>query len=103
MAYERELAPPQTAPADQGSVDERWPVPHAILFVTAASIALWSLIIVSRQLADRLIGKRRKFRIPGEWCGGGKAEPCALRWRANLARAVQRASLSSIVPFCSTN
>jgi hypothetical protein len=53
MAYERELAPPQTAPADQGSVDERWPVPHAILFVTAASIALWSLIIVA---ASWLIG-----------------------------------------------
>ena len=100
MAYERELATPQTAPADQGSVDERWPVPHAILFVTAASIALWSLIIVA---ASWLIGKRRKFRIPGEWCGGGKAEPCALRWRGNLARAVQRAALSSIVPFCSTN
>jgi hypothetical protein len=47
MAHERELASPQTAPANQASVDERWPVPYAILFVTAASVALWSLIIAA--------------------------------------------------------
>ena len=53
MAYERELASPPTPPADRGSVDGRWPVPYAILFVTAASVALWSLIIVT---ASWLIG-----------------------------------------------
>jgi hypothetical protein len=47
MAHEQELVSPQTAPADQAIVDERWPVPYAILFVTAASAALWSLIIVA--------------------------------------------------------
>jgi hypothetical protein len=53
MAQERELAPSQTAPADQGSADRRWPVAYAILFVTVASVALWSLIIVA---ASWLIG-----------------------------------------------
>jgi hypothetical protein len=53
MAHERELVPPQTAPADPGRVDERWPVPHALLFITVASVALWSLIIAA---ASWLIG-----------------------------------------------
>jgi hypothetical protein len=47
MAHERELVPPQTAPADQDSADRRWPVAYAILFVTVASVALWSLIIAA--------------------------------------------------------
>jgi hypothetical protein len=47
MAHERELVPLQTAPADQDSADKRWPVAYAILFVTVASVALWSLIIAA--------------------------------------------------------
>jgi len=50
MAQERELLPLHTLQAagrqaDQRQVDKRWPVPYAILFITAASAALWSLII----------------------------------------------------------
>jgi hypothetical protein len=47
MAQERELVPLQTLPADQRQVDERWPVPYAILFITVVSVALWSLIIAA--------------------------------------------------------
>jgi hypothetical protein len=58
MAQERELVPPHPLKADQRQanqrqVDERWPVPYAILFITAASVALWSLIIAA---ASWLIG-----------------------------------------------
>jgi hypothetical protein len=58
MAQERELVPPHPLEADQRQadqrqVDERWPVPYAILFITAASVALWSLIIAA---ASWLIG-----------------------------------------------
>ena len=47
MAHERELVQSQTLPSHERRVDERWPVPYAILFITAASLALWSLIIVA--------------------------------------------------------
>jgi hypothetical protein len=47
MAQERELVPPQGLQAEQRRVDERWPVPHAILFITVVSVTLWSLIIVA--------------------------------------------------------
>jgi hypothetical protein len=58
MAQERELVPPHPLEADQRQADqrqadERWPVPYAILFITAASVALWSLIIAA---ASWLIG-----------------------------------------------
>jgi hypothetical protein len=58
MAQERELVPPHPLEADQRQadqrqVDERWPVPYAILFITAANVALWSLIIAA---ASWLIG-----------------------------------------------
>ena len=53
MAQERELVPLQTLPAVQRQVDERWPVPHAIMFITVASVALWVLIIAA---ASWLIG-----------------------------------------------
>lgn len=53
MAHERELVPPQTAPAGPGRSDERWPVPYAILFITVVSLALWAAIIVT---ANWLIG-----------------------------------------------
>ena len=53
MAHEQELVSAQTPPADQGRVDERWPVPHALLFITVVSVALWSLIILA---ADWLLG-----------------------------------------------
>jgi hypothetical protein len=58
MAQEREPVPPHPLEADQRQadqrqVDERWPVPYAILFITAASVALWSLIIAA---ASWLIG-----------------------------------------------
>ena len=45
MAQERELVPLQTLPADQRQVDERWPVPYAIMCITVVSVTLWSLII----------------------------------------------------------
>jgi hypothetical protein len=45
MAQERELVPLETLQADERHVDERWPVPYAIVFITAVSVALWSLII----------------------------------------------------------
>jgi hypothetical protein len=47
MAHERELVPLQTLPADQRQVDERWPVPHAIMFITVVSVTLWLLIIMT--------------------------------------------------------
>jgi hypothetical protein len=47
MAQDRELVPPQTLQAEQRQVDERWPVPYAIMFITVASVTLWSLIIVA--------------------------------------------------------
>jgi hypothetical protein len=50
MAQERELVPLQ---ADERQVDERWPVPYAMLFISAVSVALWSLIIAA---ASWLIG-----------------------------------------------
>jgi hypothetical protein len=53
MVHEQELVPPEPAPADPGRVDERWPVPYAILFITMVSLALWAAIIVT---ADWLIG-----------------------------------------------
>ena len=53
MAHEQELVPLQTLQAHGKAVDERWPVPYAILFVTGVSVALWTLIIV---VASWLIG-----------------------------------------------
>ena len=53
MAQERELVPLQTLQADQRQVDERWPVPHAMMFITMVSVALWVLIIA---VASWLIG-----------------------------------------------
>ena len=47
MAHERELVQSHALPSEQRRPDERWPVPYAILFVTAASVALWSLIIIA--------------------------------------------------------
>jgi hypothetical protein len=45
MAQERELVPLETLQADERPLDERWPVPYAVVFITAVSVALWSLII----------------------------------------------------------
>ena len=53
MAQERELVPPHTLEAKERQVDERWPVPHAVMFITLVSVALWSLIIAA---AGWLIG-----------------------------------------------
>lgn len=53
MAYERELVPAPTLPADASAADERWPVPYAILFVTVVTVTLWTLIMLA---ADWLIG-----------------------------------------------
>jgi hypothetical protein len=53
MAQERELVPLETLPADERQVDERWPVPYAIMIITLVSVALWSLIIAA---ASWLIG-----------------------------------------------
>lgn len=53
MARERELLPLQTLQADERQVDERWPVPYAIMFITGVSVALWSLIIAA---ANWLVG-----------------------------------------------
>lgn len=53
MAHERELVSSQTLQSDDRRVDERWPVPYAILFITVVSVALWSLIIAA---ANWLIG-----------------------------------------------
>jgi hypothetical protein len=53
MAQEREPAPLQTLQADQRQVDERWPVPYAIMLITAISVALWSLVIAA---ASWLVG-----------------------------------------------
>jgi hypothetical protein len=47
MAHERELVQSQALPSDQRRADDRWPVPYAILFITVASAALWSLIIIA--------------------------------------------------------
>jgi hypothetical protein len=49
MAQERELVSPQALRADRPQADQRWPVPCAIMFITAGSVALWSLIIVAAQ------------------------------------------------------
>jgi hypothetical protein len=53
MAHEQEMAPLQTLQARGEAVDDRWPVPYAIMFVTGISIALWTLIIA---VARWLIG-----------------------------------------------
>lgn len=53
MAHERELVPLETLQSDEGRVDERWPVPYAMLFITVVSVTLWSLIIAA---ANWLIG-----------------------------------------------
>jgi hypothetical protein len=53
MAQERELVSLQTLQADERQVDERWPVPYAMGFITAVSVALWLLIIAA---ASWLIG-----------------------------------------------
>jgi hypothetical protein len=53
MAQERELVSLQTLQADERQVDERWPVPYAMGFITAAGVALWLLIIAA---ASWLIG-----------------------------------------------
>jgi hypothetical protein len=53
MAQEGELVPLHTLPADERQVDKRWPVPYAMMFITAISVALWSLIIAA---ASWLIG-----------------------------------------------
>jgi hypothetical protein len=53
MAQERELVQLQTLPADQQQVDERWPVPYAIMVIAVVSVTLWSLIIAA---ANWLIG-----------------------------------------------
>ena len=51
MAQEQEMVRLRTL---QGrGADERWPVPYAIMFVTAVSVALWTLIIA---VASWLIG-----------------------------------------------
>ena len=47
MAHERELVPLQTLQSDETEVDERWPVPYAIMFITVVSLALWSLLIAA--------------------------------------------------------
>ena len=53
MAHEREVGSLRTLQADDRQVDERWPVPYALMFITVVSVALWSLIIA---LARWLIG-----------------------------------------------
>ena len=53
MAHERELVPLQTLQSDERKVDERWPVPYAIVFITVVSATLWSLIIAA---ANWLVG-----------------------------------------------
>ena len=53
MAHEREMVALQTLPARGEAVDDRWPVPYAIMFVTGISVALWTLIIA---VASWLIG-----------------------------------------------
>jgi hypothetical protein len=53
MAQERELVPLQTLEADERQLDERWPVPYAIMFIAVVSVTLWSLIIAA---ASWLIG-----------------------------------------------
>jgi hypothetical protein len=45
MAQDRELVPLQALQVDQRQVDERWPVPCAIVAIVLVSVALWSLII----------------------------------------------------------
>jgi hypothetical protein len=47
MASERELVPLQTLRADEREVDERWPVPYAMLFIAVVSVAMWSVIIAA--------------------------------------------------------
>jgi hypothetical protein len=53
MARERELVSLHTLQADERQVEKRWPVPYAMLFITALSVALWLLIIAA---ASWLIG-----------------------------------------------
>jgi hypothetical protein len=53
MAHERELVPAPLMPADDGAADDRWPVPYALLFVTVASVTLWTLIMLA---AEWLLG-----------------------------------------------
>jgi hypothetical protein len=45
MAHEQEMVPLHTLQARGKVLDERWPVPYAIMFVTVVSVALWALII----------------------------------------------------------
>ena len=45
MAREQETVPLRTLSAPDEALDERWPVPYAIMFVTVVSAALWTLII----------------------------------------------------------
>ena len=45
MAHERDLS-------DQ-DLDQRWPVPYAITFMTVVSVGLWSLILTA---ANWLVG-----------------------------------------------
>ena len=53
MAHEQEMVSLQTLQARGEAVDDRWPVPYAIMFVTGISVALWTLIIA---VASWLIG-----------------------------------------------
>jgi hypothetical protein len=53
MAHEREPAPLHALQPEQPQTDGRWPVPYAIMFITAVSVTLWSLIIT---LASWLTG-----------------------------------------------
>jgi hypothetical protein len=53
MAHEQEMVPLQTLQAHGEALDERWPVPYAIMFVAGVSVALWTLIIA---VAHWLIG-----------------------------------------------
>jgi hypothetical protein len=45
MAQEQEMVRLRTLQGRGEAADERWPVPYAIMFVTAVSVALWTLII----------------------------------------------------------
>jgi hypothetical protein len=53
MAHEQEMTSLQSLPAPDEALDQRWPVPHAIMFVTGVSVALWTVIIA---LTGWLIG-----------------------------------------------
>ena len=53
MAQDQKLVPLQSLQADERQVDERWPVPYALMVIALVSVALWSLII---GVANWLIG-----------------------------------------------